>query len=53
MMQTLAEGWWCTKCETFEDDDTSMPINGEGVCTNCGCDGIEHRRAEVVSAGLS
>lgn len=28
---TLAEGWWCTTCEMFEDEDHSEPITAEVV----------------------
>lgn len=47
MMMTVAEGWWCTRCEIFEDDDTP-DVDGD-QCKGCGCDGAEHERVEVVT----
>lgn len=50
-MQTVAEGWWCGKCEFFEqDDDIDTTID---VCQLCGCSGSEHRPVEIVTKGLS
>ncbi len=47
MMQPVAEGWWCTTCEMFEDDDTP-DVNGE-MCSGCGHEGAQHLRVEVVT----
>lgn len=50
MMQTLAEGWWCRKCEVFEQDDE---IDTEiEICRCCGCYGAEHLPVEIITKGL-
>lgn len=51
LMQTVAEGWWCENCETFEQDDE---INTEvPQCQLCGCSGVDHRPVEIVTKGLA
>jgi hypothetical protein len=48
MMRTVAEGYWCTKCEVFEDEDQIDLLNEE-TCVACGCDPAEHEACEVVT----
>lgn len=43
----LAEGWWCQKCEFFEDDDQIDTTVDE--CPSCGCPGATHLRVAVVA----
>lgn len=47
MMQTVAEGWWCTRCEFFEQDDEINETVEQ--CIACGCAGSDHTRVEIVS----
>lgn len=46
-MDTVAEGWWCTTCETFEsEDETNTTVD---VCISCGDAGEAHVPVEIVT----
>lgn len=46
-MNELGQGWWCSSCEFFENED---PRSGKNRCPSCGCSHEDHIAAKVVSA---
>lgn len=50
-MQTLAEGWWCTQCEFFEQEDEIDTTIDE--CPSCGCNGSEHVPVEITNKEIN
>lgn len=50
MMQTVATGWWCRRCEFVELEDEVDTTNDQ--CRACGCEGGYHVSVDVVTKGL-
>jgi len=40
----LGEGFWCSECLVFEDDDYCE----DGRCLACGCSKLDHTQVKVV-----